>query len=494
MRCWIDRIPAPAGAGADWLGQAQRHLVEREYRASENGEGLQAPNRAHNLRTYFEPTGIRVHDRTAGRSPELLRLSLAGVGRGDALAAATPGEEVMSHESRVEIRRPGLVEWYVNSAAGLEQGFTLEERPAGEGPLVLEFAVAGARFTLRGEAIVFETTAQRRLRYGELAATDAVGRTLVSRFEIPDEQRMRIVVDDEGAEFPLAIDPLLTEAPDTLLKADQEVAYLGWSVAGAGDVNGDGYADVIVGALNYDAGQTDEGAAFVFLGGASGITDGNPATAAAQLESDQTAAFLGFSVAGAGDVNGDGYSDVIVGARRYDAGQTDEGAALVFLGGAAGIAHGNPTTAEAQLESDQGGASLGTSVAGAGDVNGDGYADVIVGVPFYDTGLRDEGAALVFLGTRSGIADANPATAAAQLESHQSDEFLGYSVAGAGDVNGDGYADVIVAAPHYDAGPLYEGGSAFVYLPEPALVLSLASSIALVAALARHRTRGARHH
>ena len=58
-------------------------------------------------------------------------------------------------------------------------------------------------------------------------------------------------------------------------------------MASAGDVNGDGYADVIVGALFYDAGQTDEGAAFVFLGSASGIADGNPATAHAQLESDQ---------------------------------------------------------------------------------------------------------------------------------------------------------------------------------------------------------------
>src|SRR5262249_48790319 len=113
----------PPGSEA-WLARAQREIAEREYRASENGSGLQAPNRAHDLRTYFERTGIRVHDRTAAGSPELLALSLAGIGRGAELAPVAPGELAPDGE-RVEIRRPCLVEWYVNSAAGLEQGFTI---------------------------------------------------------------------------------------------------------------------------------------------------------------------------------------------------------------------------------------------------------------------------------------------------------------------------------------------------------------------------------
>ena len=298
-----------ASSDASWLAEAQRQIAAREYRASENGQGLQAPNRAHNLRTYFEKTGIRVHDRAASGSPELLRLSLSGVGRGAALAQVEPGEVVtdVDDESRVRIRHAGVVQWFANSPDGLEQGFTLAERPAGDGPLVLELDVAGARASLVGDAAVFDT-GSRKLRYGELAAADADEVPLRAHFELASAERLRIAVDDSSATYPIVIDPLLAETADGQFESDQVNANLGTSVASAGDVNGDGYADVIVGAMNYDAGSPFEGAAFVFLGSASGIANANPLTAPTQLESDQSGARLGSSVAGAGDVNGDGLS------------------------------------------------------------------------------------------------------------------------------------------------------------------------------------------
>jgi hypothetical protein len=217
-------------------------------------------------------------------------------------------------------------------------------------------------------------------------------------------------------------------------------------------VNGDGYGDVIVSTFFYDNGQSNEGAAFIFLGSASGVADGNPATAHAQLESNQADAYMGNSVASAGDVNGDGYADVIVGAFHYDSGQTNEGAAFIFLGSATGVADGNPATAHAELESNQADEGLfveggmGSSVASAGDVNGDGYADVIVGAEYYEVGPTTTGAAFVFLGSASGVADGNPSSAHAQLVGAQDFDHLGHRVASAGDVNGDGYADVIVGA------------------------------------------------
>ena len=114
------------------------------------------------------------------------------------------------------------------------------------------------------------------------------------------------------------------------------------SVASAGDVNGDGYGDVIVGAFEHDNGQTNEGRAYVYLGSAAGLGTVPAWTA----ESDRSGARFGISVATAGDVNADGYSDVIVGAHRYSQGQLGEGRTFLYLGSATGPAATPAWTAE----------------------------------------------------------------------------------------------------------------------------------------------------
>jgi hypothetical protein len=453
------------GVESSLLARAQEHIAECEYWASPSGSGLQAPNRRQDLRTWFEPTGVRIHSRTAPGGPRLVDLRLARLGRGEALLPVGPGA-LESHEGRVEIRREGLVEWYRNSPEGLEQGFFLAERPAksAERALVLELVIAGASASLRGEQVVLESAAGRQLTYGALVVRDANGAQVPARFAIPSPHCIRLVVKDARSHYPLMIDPLVTAVPNTLLESNQANVWMGYSVAGAGDVNDDGYADVIVGVPYYDAGQPGEGAAFVFLGRANGILNGNPTTASARLESNQADAQMGWSVAGAGDVNGDGYADVIVGAHLYTAGQFQEGAAFVFLGSATGVANGNPATAAARLESNQENVPrMGFSVAGAGDVNNDGYADVIVGAPYFDvTAFNREGAAFVFLGGPGGTGNGNPANADARLNGDQPNTFMGWSVASAGDVNGDHYADVIVGATHYSALEFAEG-AAFVF-------------------------------
>jgi hypothetical protein len=231
---------------------------------------------------------------------------------------------------------------------------------------------------------------------------------------------------------------------------DQDVAHFGAAVASAGDVNGDGYDDVVVGAPYYDNFQVDDGRAFVFLGSASGLGT----SPSSSVRGGVAGARLGSSVAGAGDVNGDGYDDVIIGVPRYTNGQAHEGRAVLYLGSVNGMS----TTVAWSAEGNQAEALLGTSVAGAGDVNGDGYDDVVVGAPEFDSGLINTGRALVYLGSSTGLA-----TTPAWVEDiDEESALLGASVGGAGDVNGDGYDDVIVGAPF--AGGESFLGAAYVYL------------------------------
>src|SRR5262249_46536930 len=157
------------------------------------------------------------------------------------------------------------------------------------------------------------------------AAIDARGKKIPARFEVA-EATLAIVVDDRHAVYPITIDPMVTTAWSA--GSDQVNASFGYSVSSAGDVNGDGYADVIVGRPPFDNGQGAEGRPFLYLGSARGLSPIPVWTA----ECDQDSANFGYSVATAGDVNRDGYTDVIVGASMFDGAAKNEGRAYVYLG------------------------------------------------------------------------------------------------------------------------------------------------------------------
>lgn len=212
----------------------------------------------------------------------------------------------------------------------------------------------------------------------------------------------------------------------------------GESIAQAGDVNGDGYFDVIIGASRFSNGEENEGGAFVYYGSPSGLS----ASPAWSMESNQANAFFGVSVSTAGDVNKDGYADVIIGSSYFDNGETNEGKVFIYLGSPNGLSKTPYFTAEG----DQVNAFFGKAVASAGDVNHDGYGDVIIGAPGYDHGHVNEGRAYLYLGTYMGMTQSPAWTG----EANQAEANYGNAVALAGDVNGDGFSDVIIGANRYD--------------------------------------------
>jgi hypothetical protein len=238
----------------------------------------------------------------------------------------------------------------------------------------------------------------------------------------------------------------------------QSGASYGSSVASAGDVNGDGYDDIIIGAQDFDAGREDAGKAYVYHGGPGGLS----LTPAWESSGDDQAwASFGGAAVSAGDVNGDGYDDVIVGAGQFDTPSRNAGKAYLYLGGPSGL---SLSPAWEGSGDDRAQASFGGAVASAGDTDGDGHDDVIVGAHGFETAHRMAGKAYVYRGGPGGLFSV-PAWEHSG-DDREGAEF-GSAVASAGDVNGDGYDDVTVGAVGFStAGAVL--GRAYLYLGGPA--------------------------
>jgi len=239
----------------------------------------------------------------------------------------------------------------------------------------------------------------------------------------------------------------MNSVPDLTMTGEATNNFFGRSVSSAGDINGDGYSDIIIGAFGFLA---YTGRAYIYYGGF--LLDNNPdlvLTGAAAGNS------FGVSVSTAGDVNGDGYTDVFAGASGLS---NSSGASYLFFGGISMDSYTDVTVSGEQELS-----YFGNSVSTAGDVNGDGYSDLIVGafgyssnmgrVYLYDYYMRN----VIISDVKMTGDTLNPSS-------------FGISVSSAGDVNGDGFSDVIIGAFEFSSyvgrSYIYYGGNSMDNIPD----------------------------
>jgi hypothetical protein len=258
----------------------------------------------------------------------------------------------------------------------------------------------------------------------------------------------------------------LSVTPDITLQSSVAInALFGYSVSSAGDINNDGYDDVVIGApgdmVTLDFGfpfgsiANNVGKAYIYYGNSSpALMPGSVVTVNLRATDFLGVSFgitlnplFGFSVSGAGDVNNDGYDDVVVGSPLYtDLGTlTLAGRATIYLGSNTGLNTASPIHRNAGLLSN---ALFGFSVSSAGDMNNDGADEVVIGAPGALSLLPGlAGRVYVY----SGISSPTPGGISSLPTTYSSGALLstlfGFSVSNAGDVNNDGYGDIVVGQP-----------------------------------------------
>jgi hypothetical protein len=513
----VEKLPGSISPG--WYEQAIAELNRKDYDFFSTSSGFHVSNSCNRLSFVITPRGYTVQNIIHSSSQRAWKAEFAILGFGRENSIVEPGDNfiIIKNQNALSYHSSMMDVEYINNSKGMRQNFIVRQRPKGNGELRLQLRIASNLHSvlLPGNKLILcnnETVDDALLIYDDLRVWDANQRPLTASMQLKNNI-LTLSIDDNEAVYPVTIDPL-NHAPEWTSSADgvlptlltnlqlQVESLYGYSVSGLGDVNGDGFDDVAIGApgaVDIIAPSTivaGAGAVFLYFGAASGLsTTPNKVLRATTPVAN---ALFGFSIA-SGNVNGDGKNDIIIGApgESYttsvggspSTATVTAGRVYIFRGEDLSVA-GNPLPFLSVYLSGSGffsngllgifGANVGInalfgfSVAATEDLNGDGLGEVIVGSPGF-AGMEllpvRSGAAFVYYSTN--LTSNTPTRLTAPTTSilgvpllNISGLLFGFSVDGLGDYDKDGFPDVVVGAPGgvslITPGNLL-GGSAYVF-------------------------------